>query len=110
MHTWRIRDREGREIYLTEERWDHIVSRHSELRDHRDDVLKTVRRGRRRQQPHDPQTYVYRLHCDSLRSPFNGMLVVVTFRFQQNEQGEMTPNNFIVTAWGMMMRYERKAT
>jgi hypothetical protein len=48
---WFVRDREGREIYLTEEQWEHIISRHSELRNHLDDVLKTVQRGRRRQQP-----------------------------------------------------------
>ena len=104
MPGWTIRDREGREIYLTEERWNHIVSRHSELRERRDEVLETVTRGQRRQQPHDPQTYVYRLRCNALPPPLNGILVVVTFRFQQNEQGEMTPNNFMITAWGIMMR------
>jgi len=98
MHKWIVRDRDGREIYLTEERWEHIVSRHGELQDHLNDVLNTVRQGRRQQQPQDPQTYV-RLPCDALYSPFNGILVVVTFRFKQQ-----APNNFIVTAWGIMMR------
>lgn len=107
MHKWVTCDREGREIYLTEERWNHIISRHGELREHRDDVLETVRKGQR-QQPQDPQMYVYRSPCHNLHPPLNGILVVVTFRFQQNEQGEMMPNNFIITAWGIMMRQSRK--
>ncbi len=104
MRKWFVRDRGGREIYLTEEQWEHIVSQHRELRNQLDDVLNTVRRGRRRQQPQDPQAYVYRLRCDTLRPPFNGILVVVVFRFEQRENDGMIPNNFIVTAWGIMMR------
>jgi len=98
---WFVRDRDGREIYLTEEQWKHIVTRHPELRNHLEEVLKTVQQGRRRQQPKDPQAYIYRLACNTLPPPFNGILVVVVFRF---EDKEMTPNNFIVTAWGIMMR------
>ncbi len=104
MRKWFVRDHGGREIYLTEEQWEHIVSQHRELRNQLDDVLNTVRRGRRRQQPQDPQAYVYRLRCDTLRPPFNGILVVVVFRFEQRENDGMIPNNFIVTAWGIMMR------
>jgi hypothetical protein len=47
MHKWIVQDRDGREIYLTEERWGHIVQRHGELQNHFDEVLNTVRRGRR---------------------------------------------------------------
>jgi len=104
MRKWFVCDRDGREIYLTEEQWEHIVSRHPELRNRLDDVLTTVRRGRRRQQPQDPQAYVYRWPCDTLRPPFDGILVVVVFRFEWQEDGGMIPNNFIVTAWGIMMR------
>jgi hypothetical protein len=104
MRKWFVLDQDGREIYLTEEQWQHIIGGHSELRGHLDDVLNTVRHGRRRQQPQDPQAYVYRLPCDTLRPPFNGILVVVIFRFEQQEPDGMIPNNFIVTAWGIMMR------
>lgn len=104
MRKWFVRDRDGREIYLTEEQWQHIVTGHSELRDHLEDVLNTIRRGRRQQQPQDPQAYVYRLPCDTLRSPFNGILVVVVFRFEPQEPDGMIHNNFIVTAWGIIMR------
>ena len=104
MYKWFVRDRDGREIYLTEERWEHIVARHSELADHLDQVLATIRQGRRQQQPHDPQAYVYRWPCESLPLPFNGILVVVVFRFVWQENGTVRPNNFVVTAWGIVMR------
>lgn len=104
MRKWFISDRDGREVYLTEQQWQHIVSGHSELRNHLDDVLNTVRRGKRQQKPLDPKAYVYRLTCDALRPPFNGILVLVTFHFEQDENEMMIPNNFIVTAWGIMMR------
>ena len=105
MHKWSVRDRSGRDIYLTKERLQHIVSQHCELQNHLEDVLKTVRRGKRRQQPQDPQTFVYRLPCGSLRPSFNGILVVVAFRFAlKGNSSETSPNNFIVTAWGIMMR------
>jgi hypothetical protein len=107
MQKWFVHDREGREIYLTEEQWEHIISRHGELRNHLSDVLNTVKEGKRKQQPQDPQAYVYRLPCDTLRYPFNGIIVVVAFRFVQADGKEMTPNNFIVTAWGIMMRHDR---
>ena len=104
MHKWFVHDRNGREIYLTEERWEHTVNRHSELRNHLEDVLNTVRRGRRRQQQQDPQAFVYRLRCHSLRAPFNGILVAVAFRFEsKDDTAERIPNNFIVTAWGIMI-------
>ena len=85
MHKWFAHDSDGREIYLTEERWNHIVSRHSELRDHVDDVLDTVGRGQRRQQPLDPQAFIYRLRCNHLTPPFNGIAVVVVFRFENQD-------------------------
>ncbi len=104
MRKWFIRDRDEREIYLTEEQWEHILDRHIELENHLEDVLDTVRQGRRKQQPKDPNTYIYRRPCDTLGQLFNGILVVVVFRFEEKEDGGMIPNNFIVTAWGIMMR------
>ena len=66
MRKWFVHDSDGREIYLTKERWEHIQIRHGELKNHLDEVLDTVRRGKRRQQPQDPQAFVYRLRCDNL--------------------------------------------
>jgi hypothetical protein len=103
MRQWVLYDRDGREIYLTEEQWAHIISGHRELCHHLDDVLNTIRQGRRRQQPTDPNSYVYQLRCDSLRPPYNGIMVVVAFRFNSDEQGKLATNNFVVTAWGIII-------
>jgi len=106
MRRWTVRDRLGHDIYLTEEQWEHITTKHPELRAHLEDILAALRQGRRQQQPHDPQAYVYRWPCDALRPPFNGILIVVAFRFEWH--GDMLrPNNFVVTAWAIVMRPER---
>lgn len=106
MGKWYVHDSDGHEIYLTEERWQHIVAGHRELHNHFDDILNTVRHGKRRQQPQDPQTFVYRLRCDKLRPPFNGVIVVVAFRFESQENnGNTVSNNFVVSAWGLTMRH-----
>ena len=103
MRKWIAYDREGREIYLTEEQWEHIISRHGELRNHLEDVLNAIRQGKRKQQPHDPQAYVYHCSCDTLRYPFSGIIVAVVFRFDPSN-GHENANNFIITAWGTMRR------
>ena len=103
MRKWVVYDRESREIYLTEEQWEHIISRHGELRNHLEDVLNTIRLGKRKQQSQDPQAYVYHWQCETLRYPFNGIIVAVVFRFEPSN-GHDRSNNFIVTAWGAMRR------
>ncbi len=100
MKRWSVHDRGGREIYLTEERWEHIVSKHCELADHLNDVLDTIRLGRRRQEQRDLRTYKYYRRYDDLPAPFNHILVIVAFRFQKLPDGRTVPNNFVVSAWG----------
>jgi hypothetical protein len=97
---WTVSDRNGREIYITEERWLHILSKHYELIGHLDDVLDTLRRGRRRQERRDPQRYRYQRECLTLRDGNNYITVVVVFSFQEQPDGELAANNFVTTAWG----------
>lgn len=104
MEKWFARDKRGREIYLSAERWQHIVDRHPYMQGHRDDVLTTVKRGKRKQQPRDPQAYIYYHPCQTLPPPFTGIQVVVVFRLNWQENGEVHPNNFVVTAWGIRWR------
>jgi len=99
MQRWNIRDRDGREIYMTEERWEHITARHEELDDHLDNVLDTLRWGKRRQDKRDPQTYTYYRRCKSLTAPYDHIIVAVAFRFHETD-GTTVPNNFVVSAWG----------
>ena len=46
---WDVTDKWGNRIELTDERWQHIVERHWELKHSLDKVLSTVRTGRRKQ-------------------------------------------------------------
>lgn len=96
MQRWTVYDRFGNQIYLTEERWQHMLEGHDELTDRLDSVLDTVRYGQRRQEALDPDTYRYRRAYDDLLYGFNHIVVVVTFH--QDERNR--PNNFVITAWG----------
>ncbi len=91
MRKWTVRDRYGNQIYLTEERWRHIVERHEELADHFDDVLDTIRKGRRNQDAILPYKYTYLWPCDHLPAGYNRIVVIVMFKEEDN--------NFIITAW-----------
>lgn len=90
MHRWTVRDHVGREIYLTEERWQHIVSRHRALAGHLDDVLNTLHLGRRRQDALQPLKYFYHRRCETLPGYYNSITVVVLYR------GD---DRYVVTAW-----------
>lgn len=89
MHRWTVRDRAGREIYLTRERWQHIVSRHRTLAEHLDDVLNTLRLGRRQQDALQPFKYFYHRRCDTLPGYYDRITVVVLCR---------EDNRYVVTA------------
>lgn len=91
MRKWTVQDRRGREIYLTQERWQHIIEGHEELSEHFDDVLETVRKGRCRQDAILPYKYSYTSRCEDLPGKFDRIVVKVIFRPEGN--------NFIVTAW-----------
>src|SRR4051794_3854972 len=96
MQQWTIRDRYRNEIYLTEERWAHIVERHDELTNRLPDLLDTLRYGERRQDALEPQKYRYRRAYADLMYDYNHIIAVVVFHL--DEVG--APNNFVVTAWG----------
>jgi hypothetical protein len=73
----RVRDRHGNLISLTEERWGHIVQYRPELEEQYDEVLATIRFGRRRQDPLDPVKYKYILPCLTLPFGMTHIVVVV---------------------------------
>lgn len=100
MQIWTVYDRGGREIYLTAERWEHITSKHGELTDHFDEVLDTIRYGRRKQERRDPQRYRYREVCYTLPDDNNHITVIVVFSFRTLDDGTVVANNFVTTAWG----------
>ncbi len=100
MKKWIVTDRQGREIYLTQERWEHILSGHPELDGQLDDVLKTIRLGRRKQTKRDQQTFFYYQRVHDLPEPYDTIMVFVAFRYAHHTQtNEQIPNNFVTTAW-----------
>lgn len=101
MAKWTVQDRWGNEIYLTEERWRHILERHEELTGLFDEVLETLRRGQRRQEALDPHRYRYRRLCEALPPEFSHIVVAVVFRHKERPDGTTSPNNFVTSAWGV---------
>jgi hypothetical protein len=106
MERWTVRDRLGHEIYMTEERWLHITSKHAELLGHLSDVLDTIRKGRRRQERRDPQRFRYQRQCFTLQNGDNQITAVVVFSFHELGDGTVRPNNFVTTAWGEYIPFE----
>ena len=98
---WTVQDRDGNSIYLTEERWRHIIDaeNHPEMADHEGHLKTTIQKGRRRQEPLNPRKYRYFHSFDDLPEDFNHVVVIALFGFDVNEQGETIPNNFIATAF-----------
>lgn len=98
---WTETDRAGNEIYLTDERWQHIVDpmNHPEMNDFENELRETVRLGRRKQEMLDPQKYRYSRKFENLASKNTHIVAVVVFRLNENDKGEVLPNNFIVTAY-----------
>ena len=96
---WTVQDQYGNEIYLTEERWDHIQIYHPALRGRLEDVLDTIRSGQRKQKPLTPNEYKYFKGCDTLALHYNAIVVVVAFTWRKQAGGTVVPNNFIKTAW-----------
>lgn len=89
-----VTDRWGNRIELTDERWGHILENHWELSNHLDDVLLTVRTGRRKQSATDPHKYTYYKEFDNLLHNYTHIVVVV----------KLVRNNFIITAYPIRKR------
>ena len=93
-----ITDRWGNEIYLTDERWQHILETHEEMANFRGHLLETLRTGQRRQDVFDPHKYKYSKKFTDLPDDFTHVIVVVKLSRQITTRGEM-PNNFVLTAY-----------
>ncbi|MBE7528846.1 MAG: hypothetical protein HND44_23305 [Chloroflexi bacterium] len=98
---WSVKDRYGSEIYLTHERWQHIIEpiNHPEMTDFEDHLRATIRQGQRKQDGLNPQKYRYSLAFDDLVEDNTHIVAIVLFRFRVGQAGELLPNNFIVTAY-----------
>ena len=89
------KDQMGREIYLTDERWNHICEEHPEMQDYESQVLETIQRGRRFQDSVRPDVFLYYRDFEDLPAANTTIVAVVRFGFSPGG----TENNFIVTAY-----------
>lgn len=98
---WTERDRFGNSIYLTHERWGHIIhpDNHPEVEPYGDHLRETICLGRRKQDPLIPNAYKYYRRFDDLPGGMNQVVAVVVFRRTTDAAGTAQDNNFVVTAY-----------
>jgi hypothetical protein len=98
---WTVQDRYGNPIYLTQERWQHIIAEknHPEMNGYEEYLKLTLRKGLRRQEPLNPRKYRYYHPFDDLADDVNHIVVIVLFGFDVDEHGQTIPNNFVATAF-----------
>jgi hypothetical protein len=98
---WTVYDRFGNAIYLTVERWRHIIDadNHAEVEPYLPLVAETVRLGRRRQDPYDPRGYQYYRAFPGLPDDNTHLVVCVRFRWRTELDGAMHEEKFVTTAY-----------
>ena len=103
---WIVHDRGGREIYLTHERWEHIINPHNhpEMSAYEEQLKETIRSGARQQDSLNPLKYRYMKAFDGLAENNTHIVAIVLFRFSTDENGTLLPNNYIVTAYQKAIR------
>jgi hypothetical protein len=103
---WSVHDAYSNPIYLTEERWEHIIDpdNHPEMEAYEFSLELTIKQGQRKQDSLNPQKYRYVCSFDDLPYGNTHIVAIVLFRFWQNESGQIVPNNYIVTAYQKYLR------
>ena len=98
---WTQRDRLGNDIYLTHERWRHIIEAHNhpETEPYFEYVRETIRLGRRRQDPYDPHGYRYYLAFPDLPDYNTHVVVCPPFRLVPEPNGTVRAEKFVTTAY-----------
>jgi hypothetical protein len=98
---WTERDRFGNDIYLTRERWTHIINpdNHPEVEPFLDYVAERIQLGRRRQDPYDPNGYQYYRSYPNLPDDNTHLVVCVRFRWPTDPDGTVREEKFVITAY-----------
>jgi hypothetical protein len=98
---WTQRDRFGNDIYLTRERWAHIIDldNHPEIESYLNYVKETIRLGRRRQDPYDPNSYQYCRAFPGIPDDNTHFVVRVRFRWPTEPDGTVREEKFVTTAY-----------
>lgn len=98
---WTEVDRFGNEIYLTGERWAHIVNpdNHPEIEPYFQHIRETIRRGRRKQDAFDPRSWGYSHPFPDLPLDYTHVIVAVRFRRVTEPGGTEREEKFVKTAY-----------
>ena len=98
---WKVRDGYGNDIYLTHERWEHIVDpiNHPEMAAYEEQLKETIQTGIRQQGSLNPRKYRYLKAFDQLAVDNTHIVAIVLFGFSEDPSGQSVPNNYIVTAY-----------
>jgi hypothetical protein len=92
-----VRDKRGREIYLTRERWNHALDHPGMTERLLDYTLLTLKAGGRKQEALDPSKYKYRRRFEELPEDYTHIVVVVKFGIDPSDPSK--ENNFVLTAY-----------
>ncbi len=106
-YRWEVYDRYDNKLYMTAERWQHAIESRPWLTDYHDEVMVTLRRGRRKQDSLNPCKYKYYWPCDDLLPNFNYLVAVVLFGETTDAEGRAIPNNYVTTVWAVFIYGER---
>jgi hypothetical protein len=93
-----VQDANGNSVYLTEERWEHIVEGHPEMAHHESHLREAVRLGARSQDSLNPQKFRCLRAFQGLWGDNTHLEAVVLFRFGE-EEDRLVANNYVVTAY-----------
>jgi hypothetical protein len=98
---WTVQDRYGNSIYLSQERWAHIIAEtnHPEMEAYEEYLQTTLRKGRRKQELLNPRKYRYYHTFGDLPDDVNHVVAIVLFGFDVDQEGQTVPNNHVVTAF-----------
>ncbi len=109
---WITFDRDGHPVYLTEERWQHVIEplNHPEMIDYEDYLRITLQKDNASQEPLNPRKYRYVQWFDDLPTGFNCMVAIVLFGFKVTDKGETIENNYVTTAFlkHIFVKHSRK--
>lgn len=102
---WMLQDRYGNIIYLTDERWKHIVVpwSHPEMRSFETHLQDTIQFGQRKQDSLNFQKFRYSRSFNGLVEDNTHIVAIVLFKFR-DENNRQVPNNYIVTAYQKEIR------
>lgn len=98
---WETTDRYSNLIYLTQERWQHIIAstNHPEMAEYEQELQDTIRTGRRQQDSLNPRKYRYSKRFQVLAEDNTHIVAIVLFAFVEDDEGQPQANNYVVTAF-----------